>query len=84
MLQHGLADIVSIEPSAFSGVGWRKRRAIGPEQQPLQQRGRIGAGPRGTFSWALLQDRVNLVPCLAVDDGVMLAGIAVALVDGPN
>src|SRR5690606_33274803 len=49
-------------------------------QQTLQQRGRVGAGACGTFARALLQDGVDLVPNLAVDDGVMLAGVALALV----
>jgi hypothetical protein len=59
----------------------RERGAVGAEQQPLQQRGRLGAGARGALARALLQDGVDLVPRLAVDDRVVLAGIAVALVD---
>ena len=81
MLQHRLADVVAVEPAALAGVGRRERRAVRAEEQPLQQRGRLGAGARGALAGALLQDGVDLVPGLAVDDRVVLAGIAVALVD---
>ncbi len=81
MLQHRLADIVAVQTPALAGVGRREGCAIGPKQQPLQQRGRVGAGARGALARAFLQDGVNLVPCFTVDDGVMLAGIALPLVD---
>src|SRR5699024_3454643 len=74
--------IVAVEPPAFAGVRWRERGAVGTEQQPLQQRWCLRASARGTLARALLQDGVDAVPNLGIDDGVMLAGIAVALVDG--
>ena len=79
MLQHRLADIVAVELAIIAGVRRREGGAIGPEQQPLQQRGRLGAGAGSTLAGALLQDRVDFVPNGAVDDGIMLAGIAIAL-----
>ena len=79
MLQHRLADIVAVELAPFARVRRRKRRPIGTVEQPFQQGGRLGAGAGSTLAGALLQDRVDFVPNGAVDDGIMLAGIAIAL-----
>jgi hypothetical protein len=62
-------------------VGRRKRRPVRTEQHPLQQRRRLRAGPRGARARALLKDGEDAVPRLAADDGVVLAAIALALVD---
>ena len=63
VLQHRLADIVAVEPVALAGMGRREGGAIGPEQQPLQQCGRIGAGAGGPLARALFQDKAcTLVP----------------------
>lgn len=81
MLQHRLTDVVAVQPPALAGVRRRECRAVGSEQQAPQQRGRLGAGAGGAFSRAFLQDGVDTVPCLAVDDCRMLAGITGPLVD---
>ena len=46
MLQHGLADVVTVQPPALAGMGRRERGALGTEQQPFQQRRNIGARMR--------------------------------------
>ena len=52
----------------------------GPNSSPFSSAGRVGASARGALAGALLQDGMDAVPRLAVDDRVVLAGIAVALV----
>ena len=53
-----------------------------PEQQPLEQRRRVGPSAAGSDPRALAQDAVNLVPEVLGDDRPMLAGIGNALVHG--
>ena len=49
MFQHRLTDIVAVEPVALAGVRRRERGPVRAEQQPLQQRGRVGAGAGGAL-----------------------------------
>jgi len=60
VLQNRLAEIVAVEPASLARMCRRERRAIGAEQQPLQKRGRLGAGPGRSLARAFLQDGVNL------------------------
>jgi hypothetical protein len=46
-----------------------------------EKTGRFGARAGGALAWASLQDGMGTVPCHSVDDGVVLAGAAIAVVD---
>ena len=81
VLQHRLADVVAVELAALAGVGRREGGAVGAVEQPLEQRRRFGPGASGALARALFEDGVDLVPGVAVDDGLVLAGIAFALVE---
>src|SRR5690606_41340675 len=75
-----LADVVGVQPAALSRVRRGKGRPVGAKQQSLQQRWSIGAGAGGALPRTLLQDGVDAVPRLPVDDGLVLARIALTLV----
>jgi hypothetical protein len=77
-----LADIVTIQPSRLAGVGRGHRNTIRPEQSPLQQCWRLRPCAGRPAARALFENGMNPVPELAVDDGLVLAGIRDALVHG--
>ena len=80
LLQHGLADVVAVEPAALAGVGRRHGAAGRAEDQPLQQGRRRGPRVGGALARALLQNGVHLVPQRPRDDRLVLAqGYAVPL-----
>lgn len=60
MLQHGLADVIAVEPAALAGVGGREGRAIGTVEQTFQQGRGLGAGTGGPLAGAFGQDRMHL------------------------
>ncbi len=80
VLQPGLADKIAIQPVALAGMRRREGGVVRSEQQPLQQRGRLGAGARGAVARACPKDGLDAVPRPAIDDRFVLAGIALALV----
>ena len=50
------------------------------EQQPLEQRRSLRTSPGASLSRSFRKDRLHLIPDIATDDGMMLAGIRGALV----
>ena len=81
-LHNRLADVIAVELVATPCVGWAHGATGRPKQQTLEQSWSGGAGAPGPHSRAPLQGCTHLVPEVAGDDGLMLAGIGRALVDG--
>src|SRR3954452_17320841 len=81
LLQDGLAHIVAIELAALPRVRWQHGGAAGTEDYALQKGRGLSPVEPGSLSWALLQDAVHLIRKLAVDDGLILAGIGSALMN---
>ena len=75
MLQHGLADIVAIEPTTFTGMGWREGSTIGAIEQSLEQCGRVGPRARRTLARAFGQNGMHLVPDILPNYCLMLTRI---------
>src|SRR5262249_50846587 len=73
--------VIAIEPLAAAGVGWRKGKPVGSEQQsPEESRGILATCVSGPFAGAVLQDGVDPVPEIAANDGLVLARIPRPLV----
>jgi hypothetical protein len=66
MFQDRLADIVAIKLAALACVGRRERRTVRPVDQPFEQCGCLGARIGRPLAGAFLQDRMNLVPDIAL------------------
>ena len=81
MLQHCLARHSSgIPPPALAGMRRREGRAIRVRTTaPSAGRASRARGAGRAFARVLLQDGVDAVPSLTVDDGVVLARVALAL-----
>jgi hypothetical protein len=79
-LQHILTDVVAVEPVALPRVRRRHSGAGRAENQTLQQRRRLRAGPSRTGAGVLGEDCVDLVPQVLIDDRRVLARMSGALV----
>ncbi len=82
MLQDRLTDIVAVEPVTCPGMGGREGGTVGPVEESLEQCRGSGAGLGRALAGAFQQDGMDLVPYPAVDQGLVLAGIARVLVYG--
>ena len=74
--------VVAVKLRALLRAGGRHGRAGVAEDQPFQERGCPRSAVVGPLPGAFLKDGVDLIPECLVDDGVMLAGVGLALVDG--
>jgi hypothetical protein len=63
-------------------VGWGHRSAIRSEQQTLQECWRLRPSVGGPLAGALLENGMGLVPELAIDNGLVFAGVGDTLVYG--
>ncbi len=75
LLHRGLADVVAIEATRLSGVCRRHRRAVRSEEQAFQEGRGLRASIAGAFARAYLENGVDLIPELAIDDRLVLAGV---------
>ena len=79
-LEAGRGPIESIEPAPPPRVAGRHGFVVGTDDQALEQRRRRRARAAGTPVRVLGQNRVHLVPRVAVDDSLVLASVGRALV----
>ncbi len=73
-------DVVAVELAVLARMRRRHRMAAGSEDQALEQRRRLRSRRVAASDGVLGEDGVHLVPDRAVDDRLMLAGVARALV----
>ena len=82
MLQDSLADVVAVEPITLPRMGRREGGTVGSVEESLKWGWCLRAGVVGAEPGALLEDGLDIVPCLLVNQALMLASVACALVDG--
>src|SRR5690554_2295149 len=68
-------------PAALLGHGRRHGYTTICENKSLEQRRGLGASVGGALPWACLQDSMNLIPQRLINYGLVLTGIARALVN---
>src|SRR5206468_4298855 len=80
--EHVHVDVVAVELAVPPRVAWRHGGAGRAEDEALEQSRGAGAATGGSLARALLEDRLDPVPELAVDDRLVLARVGRALVPG--
>src|SRR5581483_4159620 len=75
---YGALDIVAIAPAVVDGVRRREGDAFCREQQTRQQTRILGAGSPPLAAGVHCELSLDLVPGLSVNDGLMLAFVALA------
>ena len=68
-------------PPGLVGVGWRHAYAVRVDQQPRQQARVLGVRAMPANDGVSVQLFLYCVPGLAIDDGFVLPGVALAFVD---
>ena len=79
--QQGPRDVIPVAGAPLVRMGRAHPAAVGIEQDPHQQAWLLACPSGGSVDAVLGQDGLDLVPERLVDDGLMLARIALALVD---